>query len=59
MILAVCVAALAACAAAQSISEIDAEISRLTALRTQHARRQVQPNPQLVTEEDNLVSSRK
>ena len=51
-----CIAALAACAAAQSMSEIDAEISRLTALRAQHVRRQADVNPQVVTENDNVVN---
>ena len=51
-----CIAALAACAAAQSISDIDAEISRLTALRTQHVRRQADVNPRMVTENDNVVN---
>ena len=50
-----CFAALAACAAAQSVSEIDAEISRLSALRTQHVRRSAGENPKLLTDNDNLV----
>ena len=58
MIRTLCIAALAACAAAQSISDIDAEISRLNALRQQATVRRNAENPKLVTADDNLVKLR-